>query len=112
MRQRTLGLLAGAFLVAALALGGVSAALARGSGGMMSGWGPWGYGPAGMMGGGGMMGGNGPMGGGTGANPSGQPLSLDQAQQAVEAYLGGLRNPDLAVDEVMEFQRNVYAVVK
>lgn len=74
-----------------------------------------GYG-AGMMDGGygaGMMGGNvGPgMMGGYAVNPNAEPLTLDEARQAVEAYLAAWNNPDLAVAEVMVFDNQAYAEI-
>src|SRR3989304_116909 len=78
--------------------------------GMMEG----GYGP-GMMGGGmmsgGMMGG-GMMGGyGSGSLYGVKPLSGEDAKKAVEGYLSGLGNSDLALDEVMIFDNQAYARV-
>jgi len=78
--------------------------------GMMEG----GYGP-GMMGGGmmsgGMMGG-GMMGGyGSGSLYGVKPLSVEDAKKAVEGYLSGLGNSDLALDEVMIFDNQAYARV-
>jgi len=66
------------------------------------GWNGWG--PGGMMGG---------FCGGSGAlpiAPQGGTLSIDQAKVAIENYIAG--SPNLAVDEVMEFTRNFYAIVK
>lgn len=72
---------------------------------------PFGYGP-GMMGsdfGQGMMG----MTGGFGSNAlfGSQPLSIDQAQTAVEDYLARLGDEDLVVGEVMVFDNHAYAQV-
>ena len=39
-------------------------------------------------------------------------LSIEQARQAVERYVAGLGDSNLAVDEVMEFEQNFYAIVK
>ena len=117
MRLRTLGILGAVFLMAAVVLGTFGTALAQqagpygsswGPGGMMGGWG----GPGGMMGGwgggpGGMMGGwgwNSPSGGNT--------ISIVQAKQAVENYISSTGNPNLQIDEVMEFQNNFYAIIK
>ena len=51
------------------------------------------------------------MGGGTRAQA--QPLnSLDDATTAFQAYIDRMGNPDLALDEVMQFQWNYYAMVK
>ena len=62
----------------------------------------------GMMGGGygGMMGGYGP----GGLSPV-EPLSLDQAKQAVTDYLAGLGNSDLTLKEVMIFDNHAYAEI-
>lgn len=62
-----------------------------------------GYGPGGMMGRG-MMGGYGSLYGGT-------PLSVDEARQAVASYLSSLGNDDLAIEEIMTFDNNAYAIV-
>jgi hypothetical protein len=70
-----------------------------------------GYDPGGMMGGGsgfgpGMMG-RGP------TTAQAQPLnSLDDAKQAFQRYINATGNSDLALDEVMQFQWNYYAIVK
>jgi hypothetical protein len=40
-----------------------------------------------------------------------QPLTVDQARQAVETYLKSLNNPDLSVGEVMVFDNNAYVMV-
>jgi hypothetical protein len=69
-----------------------------------------GYGPGGMMGGSsfgpGMM----------GRRPTtakAQPLnSLEDARQAFQGYVDATANSDLALDEVMQFQWNYYAIVK
>lgn len=105
--------------------------------GMMGGWGQ-GYGPGTMhgWGGPGMMGGWGPgsdvsgspaisdtlpygpggcpgLGGWGYGNPgTGQRLTLDQATDAVNAYLAASGNPDLTLAEVMEFSQNFYAEVE
>lgn len=39
-------------------------------------------------------------------------LTIEQARQAVERYVAGLGDSNLAVDEVMEFEQNFYAIVK
>lgn len=128
MSRKTLGILGGTLLATALiigTLGTVSAQQAgpggpgRGPGGMMgqgNGNGNWDSGP-GMMGGdfGGGNWGMGPgMMGGWGAttSPEGKTLSLDDAKQAVESYLNQYGDPNLKIDEVMEFQRNFYAIVE
>jgi hypothetical protein len=108
MRTRMIVSLGAALLVGALALSTVSGALAQARptpvpGGMM--------GSGGAMGHGGMMGGGGMMGFGPGAQVS--PLqSMDAAKQAFQSYVTATGNPDLALDEVMQFQWNYYAIVK
>jgi hypothetical protein len=128
-------------LTAGLALAQGPGGAGQGYGhGMMGGWGQ-GYGP-GMMGGwgqgygSGMMGGWGPgsgvsgsptisgtlpygpgdcpgMGGwGYGSPGTGERLTLDQATDAVNAYLAASGNPDLTLAEVMEFSQNFYAEVE
>ena len=62
-----------------------------------TGWGPM----SGMMGG--MM-------GGSNANPTGQRITIDQATQIAQTYLASSANPDLAIDEIMEFQNNFYVI--
>ena len=122
MRRRTMRFLAGLLVVGMLLFGGASVALAYGHTGLLRGpaHGPYGATPmmsgqgtmrGGVMGGG-MMTGSGMMGGSVNAGSSGQSLTLAQAQQAVEIYLSRLGRPDLAVDEVMEFQQNFYILVK
>ncbi len=75
-------------------------------------------GPGGMMGNGGPGGmwsscyPSGMMGGVNGSNAQGKTLTLAQAQQRVQLYIAPFNNPHLAIDEVMEFQQNVYAIVK
>lgn len=132
--NRTLIGLAGAGLLAAVVAGTVTVAAA--------GWGPtsgpgigWG-----MMGGPGMMnragtssgstatcpygnstGARGMMGGGAGMTGIGpwsgvttgtSVTTLDGARQAVQTYINQLGNPNLAIDEVMQFRQNFYAIVK
>ncbi len=60
----------------------------------------------GMMGGG-MMGG---MMGGYNVNPTGQRITIDEATQIAQTYLISSANPDLAIDEIMEFQYNFYVI--
>jgi hypothetical protein len=131
MKGRMVGLIGVALVVTALVAGTAGAALAwgpfgSGSGGfgpgaMMGGSGQGGFGPGSMMGGGyrsgGMMGSNGSgpggmMSGWTQSIPNQPAISIDQAQQDVQAYVDRIGNPDLAIDEVMEFQDNFYAIVK
>ena len=102
MKGRRLALLGVvALLVGALAILGIGTALAAGSG-------PQGWGPGSMMRGvGGMMGGAYGQ-----TTTSGQVITLDQAVKNVQAYVDQTGNKDLAIDEVMEFQSNFYAIVK
>ncbi len=74
------------------------------------GWGQSGQG--GMMGGqeGGMMG-PGMMGGWGGNNPNKEQITIDEAAEAVERYLGTY-GQDLTLAEVMEFAWNFYAEVE
>jgi hypothetical protein len=82
-----------------------------GTGGMMSG-----NGYQGMMNGystGGMMSGaysTGMMGSWT--TPNGKTISIEQARQRVQGYIDRIDSKNLEIDEVIEFQRNFYAVVK
>jgi len=62
--------------------------------------GGWGMGP-GMMGG---------WWGGT--QPSGNPISVDQAQQTAQQAIASSGYQNLVIDEIMEFQRNFYVDVK
>jgi hypothetical protein len=124
VRNRTLAVIAGTLVAAGLALGTLGSALAQTPAGP-GGWGPGmvgghgqGYGPGGMMGrgmmGGGAMGGYGPGGMMGAAGPgTATPLrSLDEAETAFRAYVDRTGNRDLALDEVMEFERNYYAIVQ
>jgi hypothetical protein len=43
---------------------------------------------------------------------SGQAISMDEAQQSVQSFLDRTGNSDLRVDELMEFDRNFYALIK
>ncbi len=132
-------LVLGGVLILLLLSGGTGLAMGRWSGGMMDGTGlnGSGYGGGMMSSGGtpfggmmqgdammdsGMSGGSpgGMMGGGTGgmmpgtsgsATVNGSAITLDQARQAVQSSLDRLGNRDLAIDEVMEFQDNFYALV-
>ena len=107
-----------ALLGGVLALATVGAALAWGPGGPGARFGGMmgGYGPGGMMGGYGPGGwcpgaaGGGPY--GQGAQPTGSPISFDQAVQSVQSYLNSTGNQDLALHEVMEFEHNFYAIVE
>jgi hypothetical protein len=116
--------------------GGSSTTNGFGPGGMMGGAGSsstggQGYGPGGMMGGngsstasgqgygpGGMMGGQGfgpgmMNGWGQGTPSQAQPItSLDDAKQDFQRYIDAAGNTNLALDEVIQFQWNYYAIVK
>jgi hypothetical protein len=43
---------------------------------------------------------------------SGQVISMDKAQQSVQSFLDRSRNRNLRLDELMEFDRNFYALIK
>jgi len=89
----------------------------RGGGPGMMGWGSgsWGregWGP-GMMGFGPGMAGCGMMGGWDYApEAAGEPITIEEASEAVEKYLAAWENPDLEVEEVMEFSNHFYAEVE
>jgi hypothetical protein len=108
VKTRVLISVGGALLVVALALSTISGAFAQARptpvpGGRM--------GPGGMMTPGGRMGPGGMMSFGNGAQAT--PLeSFDAAEQAFQRYIDATGNTDLALDEVMQFQWNYYAVVK
>ena len=132
----TLGILAIVVIGAGLAWGGMYFGRMNGTGSysMMNGYaqtGAAGNSTLGSMGSG-MMGANGVMGSGMmggsmmGVNMMGagygmvngagtsalygvQPLSISAAQNAVQAYLAGLRNSDLTVGEVLIFDNQAYA---
>lgn len=107
MSNRVLGILGVTLLAVALAIGSFGTALAQQGGPGGPGWGP-----GGMMGGNGGWGmGPGMMGGGYGYGATGQALKLEDARRAVENYLSRYGDPTLQVDEVMEFERNFYAIV-
>jgi hypothetical protein len=115
MRKKNLGILGGLLVSAALAVATVSATSAQtqptaGPGGMMGGTGA--AAGSGVMGqGGGVMGAQRMM-FGAGAQ-QGIPIgSLDAAKQAFQAYIDRTGNQDLALDEVMQFQWNYYAIVQ
>ena len=46
-----------------------------------------------------------------GSSP-GQSISMDEAQQSVQSFLGRSGDKDLRIDELMEFDRNFYALIK
>ncbi len=124
MKKPMFGWVVAGVLAVILTFGTAGVLMAGGFNGFM---GRGGYGPGGMMGGngqygsaypgampGGMMQGGpgGMMNGSGGAVSTGQPVTIDQAQQAVQAYLDRYGNTNLAVDEMMGFQNNFYAIVK
>jgi hypothetical protein len=81
-------------------------------GGMMNGSGSSNSGSAfGMMGGSGMMG-SGMMGGSpTGSSSNVEPLSVDEAQTAIEGYLTSLGNDGLELKEVIIFDNQAYGLI-
>jgi hypothetical protein len=117
MKQGTIVILAATVVVVALVVVSLSGAFALTQPG---------YAPVGMMGGRGygpgIMGGcgYGPGGGyrpgvmgGWRTGSQAQPInSLDQANQAFERYIDATGNTNLALDEVIEFEWNYYAIVK
>jgi hypothetical protein len=111
MGQRLLLAIGAVLVIGAVALGAVGAARGGWSAGAPD-FGMSGFGPAR----GGMMGGYGPggmMGGYHSQVPAGaQTISIDQAQRTVESYLSSYRGSNLALDELIEFQDNFYAIVK
>jgi hypothetical protein len=102
-------LLSAAFLGVGFWIGRATSPFATNAGwfgSMMGGYG-------GMMGGPGVSGGPGMMGGLT--NPgagAATPLKVDDAKQAVNAYLQRLGNSNLAIDEIIVFSNNAYALIK
>lgn len=44
--------------------------------------------------------------------PGGGAISIDQAQESVQAFLNSTGDQDLKIDELMEFQDNFYALIK
>src|SRR5689334_9432356 len=112
MKRPTTLTVAAVSIAVVLALATIGTALAQaqpgfGPGGMMGGRGPTGqgYGP-GMMGGGGMMGGWGA------SSAQAQPItSVGEAKQAFQRYIDATGNKNLALDDVMQFQWNYYAIV-
>jgi hypothetical protein len=108
--------------IALLIIGGIVLTALTFGGGVMvarADWGSFGINPSNMMGlsssannqgysmmanGYNMMGGN-----RSGASSNVKPLTVAQAKQAVESYLKGLNNPDLALKEIMIFDNNAYA---
>jgi hypothetical protein len=123
MEQRKIALLVGtAALTAGLAVGTLATGFAQGA--PQPGWGPGammggagssmmsGSGPGGMMGG--QSYGPGMMSGWSQGTPGqAQPInSLDEAKVAFQHTVDATGNTNLALDEVMQFQRNYYAIVK
>jgi len=110
MKRLTTLIVAVVSIAVVLALATIGTALAQaqpgfGPGGMMGGRGPTGqgYGP-GMMGG--MMGGWGA------SSAQAQPItSLGEAKQAFQCNIDATGNKNLALDDVMQFQWNYYAIV-
>ena len=84
---RRVAVLAGILLAAALIVAGVSAALADAGRPEI-------------------------MAAGVRATPPGPIHSMNEATQAFQAYIERTGNKDLVLDEVMEFERNYYAIVK
>ncbi len=78
----------------------------------------WGAGPRGGWGPGGMMGGfgdgfGGMMGGWWNqGQPSGNPISMDQAEQSVRQYVANSGYQGLVLSEIMQFDNNFYAGFK
>lgn len=64
-----------------------------------------------MMAGYGMMGGAGMMGAAGSGLYAGEPLALDEAQEAVEQYLASLGDENLVLGEVMVFDNQAYAQI-
>ena len=64
----------------------------------------FGYGMMGRRGGFGMMGGFGDL-------DNVDPLSVEEAREAVENYLASFGNEDLAIEEIMVFDNNAYVIV-
>ena len=115
MNRRSLAMFAAVVTAAALVAATVSLTHGQAEpgrpGGMMRGdsygrmWSPGpagrGFGPGGMMGGSWQPG------------PSAQPLtSFSDAEQAFQGYVSATGNPDLRLDEIMQFQFNYYAIVR
>ena len=44
--------------------------------------------------------------------PNASPITLDRAVNAAQGYVASYNNPDLTLDEVMEFDNNFYVIVK
>ncbi|MDQ6601685.1 MAG: hypothetical protein M3Z19_03080 [Chloroflexota bacterium] len=124
MKKQTWGWVAVGALIVTLAIGTTGLVMAggfngltgrggQGPSGMMQGSGQNGSGYPGAMPGGTMQGGpSGMMNGSGGTTTTGNPVTIDQAQQAVQTYLDRYGNANLAVDEMMGFQDNFYAIVK
>jgi hypothetical protein len=109
MRILAAAAVAGALAIATIGTGFAQTQPGYGPGGMMGGG--QGYGP-GMMNGGQGFGPGGMMGWGTTTGQS-QPLtSLDEAKASFQRYIDATGQSNLALDEVMQFQWNYYAMVK
>lgn len=102
-------LVAGALGAATVSVSTAQTQPAPGPGGMMGGTGT--SSGSGQMGQGGMMGGQGAM-VGSGAQQGSPISSIDVAKQAFQGYVERTGNPDLTLDEVMQFQWNYYAIVQ
>ena len=48
----------------------------------------------------------------SGGSPPGVTVTMDQAIQAAQGYVARFGNPDLALEEVMEFECNFYFIVQ
>lgn len=126
MNRHTTRLLGAAIALGALLVVGMTAAFAaNGSGSSFFGRMMGRSDPSGMMSGsgsGGMMNGAGYEGMMSGSYSSGmtsgwttsngKAISIQQARQSVQRYIDQIGNSNLAIDEVIEFQRNFYSVVK
>jgi len=98
MQLMKIGVIGAPLVAAALVLAAVSATSAQTQPGTT---------PGGMMGGQGMMGGSSP-----GAQQATPLSSIDAAKEAFQGYVDRTGNQDLALDEVMQFQWNYYAIIK
>lgn len=109
MKRRTLRFLAGGTLIGGLLLtsGVVAASTHRAS--MSNAWSHSGDVGPGLMG---SYGHNGMMARQQQTIGSASALTIDGAQHRVQLYMKQFGNPYLKIDEIMEFQRNFYAIVK
>ncbi len=109
MNKQFLVLIGSLALVVVLILGATAAVFAQTPGpnnGMGS------YGQGGMMNGGPGYGQGGMMGSSFPNNATAQPLSVEEANSAATKYLAGLKNSNLAIDEIMIFDNNAYVAIK